>query len=115
MGLFEDITFGILPGRFNNSKPKASAPMPVTKQVGLTERPEFKQAADVFSPTQTQEDIQRSPLISELTRMQDVARRKAAGAVQRGFQRSGFGRSTFAPQAAAQAGAQAQVPFLSRS
>lgn len=74
--------------------------------------PGFSAAESVFNPNQTQQQLQSSPLISQLKQMQDVARRKAGSAVQQGFQQSGFGRSTFAPQAAAQAGVAAQQPYI---
>ena len=78
---------------------------------GLIGSQGYQQASQVFNPQTTQTDLQQNPLISELKKMQDVARRKAYSSVQQGFDRSGFGKSTFAPQAAASAGTQASQGY----
>lgn len=72
----------------------------------------YRQAEQVFSPTQTQQQLQSNPLIQELQRMQTAARRQATSAVSRQLAGTGFGTSTFAPALAAQSGFQAASSYL---
>lgn len=77
----------------------------------LVGSPVYNQAAGVFNP---QADVSQSPLMKQLQNLQQQAQRQATTSTMNNMYRSGFGRSTFAPQIAAGAGTQAANPYITQ-
>lgn len=104
--------FGVSP--VSNQQPfqinaAQAAQTPQQSFQGLVSSPEQQQSTGLFDPTV---GGRPSPLIAELQKEQDAARRRAQSQVKQGFTQAGFGTSTFMPQAAGQAGIAAEQPFM---
>ena len=98
-----------IPNALASTPAPAPAPAPDSEVVKKTP---WEQASEVFNPQVTQAQLQQSPVIQQLKQMQEIAARRASNAVKSGMAQSGFGLSSFAPQAQAQAATQAHQGYL---